>query len=60
MLSINSKLDGVHDQAEIKFMVKSHNFFDNSVSVAFAVGVAKLLSLKYFPVIPSTCGFSAT
>lgn len=44
----------------VKVTLKSHNFFANSSSLAKALGFARLLSEKYSPLTPLTCGCNAT
>jgi hypothetical protein len=42
-----------------KLTLNSHNFCANSLSLAKEVGLALLLSVKYSPDIPFTCGCNA-
>lgn len=44
----------------VKFKLTSHSFFANSASLARLDGLAMLLSIKYSPLTPLTCGFNAT
>lgn len=43
-----------------KSMLKSQSFFAKSASRPCGLGLARLLSEKYSPVTPFTCGCSAT
>lgn len=44
----------------VKVQLKSHSFFAKSASFALALGLPMLLSKKYSPLTPLTCGFNAT
>ena len=44
----------------VRLKLNSHSFFASSESLAREAGVPLLLSIKYSPDIPLTCGCNAT
>ena len=56
----NKSIRQRHHLGSVKVMLKSQSFFANSTSLDKGLGFAMLLSEKYSPLTPFTCGCNAT